>query len=131
MHHYTNEKRYGLTVSHAFKTLSLCLPNNGHPVIVLNNNGAHTVSAHPVDRRQFSAFCALVEVADALLPVLDLVFSSSGKDVLESCGWQLVNQTVEPVELVHELVPKSNGAGQRLQKTADLSLVEAELAVAS
>ncbi|MBD0335123.1 MAG: hypothetical protein ICV62_06520 [Cyanobacteria bacterium Co-bin13] len=128
MHHYVNEKRFGLTVSPTFKTLSLCLPNNGHPVIVLNNNGAHTVSAHPVDRRQFSAFCALVETADALLPVLDLIFSNSEKDVLESCGWQLVNQTVE---LVPDRVAEPTSISQRLPKTAELKRAETKLALAS
>jgi hypothetical protein len=115
MHHYINEKRFGLTVNPAFKTLTFCLPNNGHPVIVLNHDGAHTVSAYSVNHRQFSALCALIEAADALLPVLDLVFSDSEKDVLESCGWQFVNQTAE---LVHDFLPDATDVKEPLHSRA-------------
>lgn len=127
MHHYINEKRFGLTVSHTSNTLSFCLPNNGYPVITLNNNGAHSIRAYPVDNRQFSAFCALVEVANSLLPVLDLVLSDSGIDVLRSCGWQPVNH---PVELIHDFFPGPIGADQQASKTAELSSTETRLASA-
>lgn len=125
MHHYINEKRFGLTVSHASNTVSLCLPNNGYPVITLNNNGAHSIRAYPVDNRQFSAFCVLAEVANALLPLLDLIFSDNEKDVLESCGWQLVNQSVE---LPYDLA--SDPIGVLQHETTEMDLPEIALALA-
>lgn len=128
MHHYTHEKRFGLTVSHTCHTLSFCLPNNGYPVITLNRSGVHSVGSYPVNSRQFSTFCALVEAANALLPVLDLIFSDSEKDVLESCGWQPVNQ---PVEMVHDLLPSAAATSQRFHKVPQLSLAKPVLAAAS
>ncbi|HEY9763098.1 MAG TPA: hypothetical protein V6D07_11275 [Trichocoleus sp.] len=124
MHHYTNEKRFGLTVSHTSNTLSFCLPNNGYPVITLNNEGAHSIRAYPVDNRQFAAFCALVETANALLPVLDLIFSDNERDVLESSGWELVNQ---PAELIHDILLSPIDMSQQSYEMAELNVSEVEL----
>lgn len=91
---YVNPERYGLTVDAQNETLGLCLPNNGHPLIILHGNGSEaseSVEIRPFacGEIDFAAYCELTELADELLTVLDLVLAESTA-VLEEFGWRQV-----------------------------------------